>query len=104
MPDDKRSSPIGRGFAKRLMQVRQARGVSQEGLADQVGTNQGVVSRIESGKRAMHTSIELAVRFARVLHVDTGWLLTGIVPDGKWKPPKLDPKAENVPGRPKRST
>ena len=56
-----------------LRQHRLAKGLSQEVLAEKCGTFPSVISRFESGGRAI--SLEMAVRLCRALDIKLGQLL-----------------------------
>lgn len=60
-------------FAERLRSERLAQGWGQEGLANEAGITQGVVSQIELGK-TMGT-IYSASALAKVLGVSLDWLV-----------------------------
>ena len=62
-----------RALGRRLAQLRKQRGLSQEELARQVGTNQVVISGYENGKLRLFA--ETAVRFAAAFDVSVEELL-----------------------------
>jgi transcriptional regulator with XRE-family HTH domain len=62
------SSDARRVFAKRLRQLRQIRGLSQESLADLAGLHRTYVGSIERCER--NVSIDNMERLARALEVD----------------------------------
>ena len=74
-------------IAKRVRLVRKARGLKKSELDHMAGLSNGVVSSLEGGRRASAPSAQLVLQLARALDVDVGWLITGIVPDGRWRPP-----------------
>jgi transcriptional regulator with XRE-family HTH domain len=68
------SSNARKVFAKRLRQIRQIRGLSQEQLADLVGLHRTYVGSVERGER--NVSIDNMDRFAQALEIDLTELLT----------------------------
>ena len=60
-------------FKHYLRQHRLAKGMNQEALAEKCGTFPSVISRFESGSRAI--SLEMAVRLCRALDIRLGQLL-----------------------------
>jgi transcriptional regulator with XRE-family HTH domain len=58
---------------KRLRERRQALRISQKTLAGLIGTNQGQISKVETGESA--PSSDLLAELARVLEVSADWLL-----------------------------
>jgi transcriptional regulator with XRE-family HTH domain len=79
-------SPLVKGIAKRLIAMREARGFSRQYLEEQADISSGAISRIEQAKKP-ELSVAVLLSACRVLECDVGWMITGIVPDGKWKPP-----------------
>src|SRR5262245_27075897 len=75
-------------FGRRLMQLRQAQGLTQVQLAKAVDTSQRVISHYETV--AEYPSVQALVALARVLHVTTDELL-GL------KPPARVPVAKPAP-------
>lgn len=67
------SSDARRVFAKRLRQLRQVRGLSQEALADLAGLHRTYIGSIERCER--NVSIDNIDRLARALEVDIVELL-----------------------------
>jgi transcriptional regulator with XRE-family HTH domain len=67
------SSDARKVFAKRLRQLRQVRGLSQEALADLAGLHRTYVGSVERGER--NVSIDNMERLARALEVDIAELL-----------------------------
>ena len=61
-------------LGERLRQARKDRGWTQEQLAEQSGTSQAVIQKIENGKSLRPRKIDV---IARVLDVDPAWLLFG---------------------------
>lgn len=61
-------------LGERLRQTRKERGWTQEQLAEQAGTSQAVIQKIENGKSLRPRKIDI---IARVLEVDPAWLLFG---------------------------
>lgn len=78
---------LSREIAQRIELVRRIRELPQHVLEDLAGQSRGQISRIESGKRGRWLSVDTVVAIAVALEVDVGWLITGVVPDGKWRPP-----------------
>jgi transcriptional regulator with XRE-family HTH domain len=68
------SSNARKVFAKRLRQIRQIRGLSQEQLADLVGLHRTYVGSVERGER--NVSIDNMERFAQALEIELTELLT----------------------------
>jgi transcriptional regulator with XRE-family HTH domain len=60
-------------FAMRLKEIRQSRGLSQEGLADRAGLHRTYVGSVERAER--NVSIDNMERIARALEVDITELL-----------------------------
>lgn len=60
-------------FAKRVFELRKARGISQEKLGKEIGLSHKAISTIESGTRS--TTIEKLVALARYFEVSTDYLL-----------------------------
>ena len=60
-------------FGKRLRQLRRTRELSQEELAQKIGTSKQVISRYEVGARV--PKINVASEFARILEVPVDYLL-----------------------------
>jgi transcriptional regulator with XRE-family HTH domain len=61
---------------KRIRELRVARKVSQESLADDAGLHRTYMGSVERGER--NISLENIVRIARALHVPPDELLSGI--------------------------
>ena len=68
------SSSAREVFAKRLRQIRQLRGLSQEKLADLTGLHRTYVGSVERSER--NVSIDNMERFAQALEIDLTELLT----------------------------
>jgi transcriptional regulator with XRE-family HTH domain len=63
-------------FRERLRNLRERRGLSQNGLAKQSGVAQAVVQRLEAGLRDVdHLSVGVARRLARALGVSVDHLI-----------------------------
>ena len=60
-------------FATRLKEIRQSRGLSQEGLADRAGLHRTYIGSVERAER--NVSIDNMERIARALEVDITELL-----------------------------
>ncbi|MEB3882553.1 helix-turn-helix transcriptional regulator [Lyngbya sp. CCY1209] len=67
------SSNARKIFAKRLKQIRQMRGLSQEELAEIAGLHRTYVGSVERGER--NVSIDNMERLAKALEVDITALL-----------------------------
>lgn len=67
------SSDARRLFAKRLRQIRQVKGLSQEALADLAGLHRTYVGSVERSER--NVSIDNMERLAKALEVDIAELL-----------------------------
>jgi transcriptional regulator with XRE-family HTH domain len=67
------SSDARRIFAKRLRQIRQLRGLSQEALADLAGLHRTYVGSVERSER--NVSIDNMARLAKALEVNIAELL-----------------------------
>lgn len=70
---------VTEGFAKRLRDLRQQRGLHQGALAEKVGLHQNQIGRYERG--TSHPSGEALKRLADVLGVSTDYLIEGDVED-----------------------
>lgn len=68
------SSSAREVFAKRLRQIRQLRGLSQEKLADLTGLHRTYVGSVERSER--NVSIDNMERFAQALEINLTELLT----------------------------
>jgi transcriptional regulator with XRE-family HTH domain len=60
-------------FGKRLLEARKKKGISQEDLAEQLGTKGPVIGRYERDE--MKPSIEAAAKMADVLGISLDWLV-----------------------------
>lgn len=60
-------------FGKKIRQLRVARNMSQEELAEKVNTERSYIAKIETGIRAC--SIDLIVDFSNIFEVSTDYLL-----------------------------
>ena len=67
------SSKARKVFAKRLRQIRQIKGLSQEELADRAGLHRTYVGSVERSER--NVSIDNMERLAQALEVDITELL-----------------------------
>lgn len=78
-PDDRRVSDVNCRFADRARQVRQARGVSQQYLADRCGMPARVVQQIEASRFDMRgarkATVGEAALLAQALGVPLTWML-----------------------------
>jgi transcriptional regulator with XRE-family HTH domain len=63
-------------FGKRLRELRQQRGMSQEALSFEAGLDRSYVGQVERGER--NISIENMARLARSLKVRLSVLLEGV--------------------------
>ena len=73
-------------FGRRLVELRQARGLTQVRLAEAIDTSQRVISHYETV--AEHPSVQALIALARVLQVTTDELL-GLKPPTKLPVAKL---------------
>ena len=62
-----------KSFGKKIRQLRVARNMSQEELAEKVNTERSYIAKIETGIRVC--SIDLIVDFSDVFQVSTDYLL-----------------------------
>ena len=62
-------------FGKRLRELREESGMTQEELAQKVNVEKQHINRMENGKRAC--SIDSAISLSEVLHTSTDYLLIG---------------------------
>lgn len=62
-------------FGKRIQQLRLAKGMTQDALAERANTDRSHIAKIEKGTRSF--SIDLLIVFANVFHVSTDYLLFG---------------------------
>jgi transcriptional regulator with XRE-family HTH domain len=60
-------------FGKRLLEARKNKGISQEELAEQLGTKGPAIGRYERDE--MKPSIEAAAKMADILDVSLDWLV-----------------------------
>jgi transcriptional regulator with XRE-family HTH domain len=74
------------GFAENLKAEREARGLTQQQLADGVGVTQGLVAQWENNQRT--PSLKVAIRLARSL---------GVTVDGLLSPDELAAKVPPTP-------
>ncbi len=65
-------------IADRIQHLRKTKGLSQEELADQIGTSRQTISKWESGQSA--PDLEKIVRMSDFFEVTTDYLLKGIEP------------------------
>ena len=65
------------GYGQRVRDQRTKRGIEQDQLAEQVGSTQQEISRIETGK-IKKINLELLILIAKALEVPPGWLLFGV--------------------------
>ena len=66
-------------MANRIKELREARGMTQEGLADAVGTSFQQISRLENGTRRL--TVEWMRRIAGALAVHPAALFSDTLPD-----------------------
>ncbi len=79
-------------FGRRFAEARANTGLNQRELATRLGVTKGVISNVEVGRRS--TTAHNVIRYAAVLGVDAGWLLTGDAPDNRPQPPAPPVKAQ----------
>lgn len=80
-------------FGRRLVAIRQARGLTQTQLADATGTTQRVVSRLETV--AEYPTVPVLLEFCRVLKVSADELL-GLKPPPKVEAPRQAPEEKRL--------
>ncbi len=80
-------------FGRRLVAVRQARGLTQTQLAEATGTTQRVVSRLETV--AEYPTVPVLLEFCRALKVSADELL-GLKPPPKVEPPRQPPEEKRL--------
>jgi transcriptional regulator with XRE-family HTH domain len=80
-------------FGRRLVAVRQARGLTQVQLAEATGTTQRVVSRLETV--AEYPTVPVLLEFCRALKVSADELL-GLKPPPKVEPPRQPPEEKRL--------
>jgi len=80
-------------FGKRLVAVRQARGLTQTQLAEATGTTQRVVSRLETV--AEYPTVPVLLEFCRALKVSADELL-GLKPPPKVEPARQPPEEKRL--------
>lgn len=80
-------------FGRRLVAVRQARGLTQVQLAEATGTTQRVVSRLETV--AEYPTVPVLLEFCRALRVSADELL-GLKPPPKVEPPRQPPEEKRL--------
>ena len=73
MAEDRRAL---REFGTRVRELRRGRGLSQEGLAEQVGLHRTYIGSVERGER--NISLVNILMLAATLDVDAGELVTGL--------------------------
>ncbi len=66
------------GIGERMREARTLLGITQQGLADELGVSRPAVSQWETG--AMHPELATLERAAHVLAVRAGWLAFGEEP------------------------
>ena len=66
-------------FGNRVALTRKERGLSQQELADLIGTGKDIVSRYE--RNASSPSIEVAAKIAKVLNISLDDLVSGVITD-----------------------
>ena len=80
-------------FGKRLVEVRQARGLTQVQLAKATGTTQRVVSRLET--IAEYPTVPVLMELCRALRVSADELL-GIKPAARVEAPRQPPEEKRL--------
>ena len=64
---------------QRLKDARKARGLTQDMLAEKIGTSRGVITNIEHNK-ILEPQPMVVNALCRELHIQKEWLLTGVGP------------------------
>lgn len=85
------SSALGNAIGRRIRNTRLSRRMSQPQVETLSGIGKGALSRIESGERTEFLTVVILYSIAKTIEADIGWLVTGIVPDGRWRPPLGEP-------------
>lgn len=80
-------------FGRRLVAIRQARGLTQTQLAAATGTTQRVVSRLETV--AEYPTVPVLLEFCRVLKVSSDELL-GLKPAPRVEAPRQPPEEKRL--------
>ena len=80
-------------FGRRLVQLRQGRGLTQMQLAASAGTSQRVISHYETV--AEYPAVEVLIALAKVLHVTTDELL-GLKPPPRVEVPRRPPEEKRL--------
>lgn len=62
-------------FGQRLRDAREAKGLSQQDLADKIGTSKSMISAYENGQSDPRQS--MIPLLAKTLNISIGWLITG---------------------------
>lgn len=70
------NSGMAKTFGQRLKELREARKLTQDQVAQAVGIKQGSFTQLETGKSKRPSSVTLT-RLGRYFEVDPEWLLTG---------------------------
>ena len=69
-------SPVTRVFGDRVRAIREAKGLSQEGLAERAGLHWTYIGQVERGQRNL--SLHNILKIASGLDVDAGELVRGL--------------------------
>jgi len=70
--------------AKRIRELRLARGYAQQEAADHLGVDKSFLSRVEHGEKGC--SVDLFIRMAEFYHVSLDYLIVGTLPkEPEWK-------------------
>ena len=89
------------GFGQRLRAVREAKGMTQQQLADAAGSHKNTVARLERGEQEPAWPLVLA--FARALEVDCTAFEADGTPGVTPEPTPIEPtrrgRPRNAPGR-----
>ena len=70
------STKIRKAFGKRVRELRQSKGFSQESLADAVGLHRTYIGAIERGEQ--NVSIDNIAKLAKILKVSISTLFNGL--------------------------
>lgn len=76
----KKNNQMGESVGRRIREVRQKRGLTQQELADRLGVSLNTVNRMEMGHRT--PGLDVVTRLGELLGCDTEWLITGAAGGG----------------------
>lgn len=79
-------SPVTGAFGDRVRTTREAKGFSQESLAERAGLHWTYIGQVERGQRNL--SLHNILKIASGLDVDAGELVRGLVMEGQLDGPR----------------